>query len=175
MAGFRRKSEFDELERGLRASRPEPSDDLIRTVSSRFSRGPSLRRLAAPRLAFAAALSALLLAAFGAFGGFGYASKAASGQITAFTNVKGKSSGNGVAASSSNRSSNSRENNNDDDDNGDNGDDDDNGDNDNGDNGNGDDDDDDDGPDDDQYKPGKGCGDKNHVHERENECKKPPK
>jgi hypothetical protein len=23
-----------------------------------------------------------------------------------------------------------------------------------------------------QYKPGKGCGDKNHVHERENECKK---
>jgi hypothetical protein len=27
-------------------------------------------------------------------------------------------------------------------------------------------------PDDDQYKPGKGCGDKNHVHERENECKK---
>lgn len=26
-----------------------------------------------------------------------------------------------------------------------------------------------------QYKPGKGCGDKNHTHERENECKKPPK
>ncbi|HEY3020182.1 MAG TPA: hypothetical protein VGJ32_08320 [Solirubrobacteraceae bacterium] len=26
-----------------------------------------------------------------------------------------------------------------------------------------------------QYKPGKGCGDKNHIHERENECKKPPK
>ena len=26
-----------------------------------------------------------------------------------------------------------------------------------------------------QYKPGKGCGDKNHVHARENECKKPPK
>src|SRR6476469_3068133 len=30
-------------------------------------------------------------------------------------------------------------------------------------------------PDDDQYKPGKGCGDKNHEHERDNECKKPPK
>ena len=26
-----------------------------------------------------------------------------------------------------------------------------------------------------QYKPGKGCGDKNHVHEREDECKKPPR
>ena len=26
-----------------------------------------------------------------------------------------------------------------------------------------------------QYKPGKGCGDKNHIHEREDECKKPPK
>jgi hypothetical protein len=26
-----------------------------------------------------------------------------------------------------------------------------------------------------QYKPGKGCGDKNHEHEREDECKKPPK
>ena len=24
-------------------------------------------------------------------------------------------------------------------------------------------------------KPGKGCGDKNHYHERENECKKTPK
>jgi hypothetical protein len=27
----------------------------------------------------------------------------------------------------------------------------------------------------DQYRPGKGCGDKNHIHSRENECKKPPK
>jgi hypothetical protein len=26
-----------------------------------------------------------------------------------------------------------------------------------------------------QYRPGKGCGDKNHVHLRENECKNPPK
>jgi hypothetical protein len=26
-----------------------------------------------------------------------------------------------------------------------------------------------------QYKPGKGCGDKNKAHEREKECKKPPK
>jgi hypothetical protein len=24
-------------------------------------------------------------------------------------------------------------------------------------------------------KPGKGCGDKNHYHQRESECKKPPK
>jgi hypothetical protein len=27
----------------------------------------------------------------------------------------------------------------------------------------------------DQPKPGKGCGDKNHRHEREDECKKSPK
>ena len=26
-----------------------------------------------------------------------------------------------------------------------------------------------------QYKPGKGCGDKNHVHEREGECKRAPR
>jgi hypothetical protein len=26
-----------------------------------------------------------------------------------------------------------------------------------------------------QYKPGKGCGDKNHEHENEDECKKPPR
>lgn len=26
-----------------------------------------------------------------------------------------------------------------------------------------------------ETKPGKGCGDKNHYHEREAECKKPPK
>jgi hypothetical protein len=25
------------------------------------------------------------------------------------------------------------------------------------------------------FRPGKGCGDKNHVHEREAECKKAPK
>jgi hypothetical protein len=25
------------------------------------------------------------------------------------------------------------------------------------------------------YKPGKGCGDKNHIHYREGECKKPAK
>ena len=30
-------------------------------------------------------------------------------------------------------------------------------------------------PDKDQYRPGKGCGDKNHRHLREDECKKPPK
>jgi len=27
----------------------------------------------------------------------------------------------------------------------------------------------------DEYRPGKGCGDKNHIHLREDECKKPPK
>jgi hypothetical protein len=27
----------------------------------------------------------------------------------------------------------------------------------------------------DQYRPGKGCGDKNHIHFGENECKKLPK
>jgi len=26
-----------------------------------------------------------------------------------------------------------------------------------------------------EYKPGKGCGDKNHVHEREDDCKTPPR
>ena len=26
-----------------------------------------------------------------------------------------------------------------------------------------------------EYRPGKGCGDKNHTHDREDECKKPPK
>jgi hypothetical protein len=25
------------------------------------------------------------------------------------------------------------------------------------------------------FKPGKGCGDKNHIHYRESECKKPPR
>jgi hypothetical protein len=35
--------------------------------------------------------------------------------------------------------------------------------------------DDEDGPAKDQYKPGKGCGDDNHVHARENECKRKAK
>jgi hypothetical protein len=115
----RRNSEFQDLEHALRSNRPEPSDDFVRALSRDVARGPSLGRLAAPRLAFAAALTALVLAAFGAAGGFGYASKAASDQITAFANL---------SHGGSHR------------------------------------------PADDQYRPGKGCGDKNHIHEREDEC-----
>jgi hypothetical protein len=120
----RRHSEFQDLEHALRSNRPEPSDDFVRALSRDVARRPSLGRLAGARLAFAAALTAFVVAAFGAAGGFGYAAEAASEQITAFVNLNHGGSHK---------------------------------------------------PADDQYRPGKGCGDKNHIHERELECKKPAK
>jgi hypothetical protein len=132
MKRFGGKSEYHELEQELRRRRPEAPNQLVRSLSSELAPRPAFARLAGVRVAFAAAISLLVLAAFGASGGFGYASNAASEQITAFANLaseKKSSNGNG------NPSSNAR-------------------------------------PADDQYRPGKGCGDKNHVHERENECKK---
>ena len=100
-----------------------------------------------------------MLTAFAVFGGVGYTSSAVKSiDVSRLSQAVGH---NGNNANSSNSASNNSQN-----------------------NGNsvnasnakhGDDEGDDDDAEHDQYKPGKGCGDKNHVHERENECKKPPK
>ena len=131
MTRHRRNPEFQDLEQRLRSNRPEPTDEFVRTLARDITRRPSLGRLVGARLAFAAALTAFVLAAFGAAGGFGYASKAATGQITSLVSLAGKGKANKVTTHSP--------------------------------------------PFGDQYRPGKGCGDKNHIHEREDECKKPPK
>jgi hypothetical protein len=69
---FRRRDQH-ELEARLRAARPEPSQDLIRSIAARMAP----RRASAPRLAFAGALTATMLAALASVGGVSYAANAA--------------------------------------------------------------------------------------------------
>ena len=97
------------------------------------------------RVLAAVVTSGLMLIPFAAFGGVGYAAQAAKGAAQAVSNTGNK--GNSNAGDNNKGNSNAGDNN----------------------KGNGN------SPADDQYKPGKGCGDKNHEHEREDECKKPPK
>jgi hypothetical protein len=73
MRGFWRR-EPQSLETELRANRPQPSTDLVRSLSLRIEddrRRARLYRLS--RLSFAGALTVLMLGTLGAFGGLGYA------------------------------------------------------------------------------------------------------
>jgi hypothetical protein len=132
-----RRSEYREVETMLRELRPRPAAAFL-TASADEVRVPQRRRGGAGRTALAVALSAALLAAFGALGGIGYASSAVK-QAVHVTNIGklvGASNSSPVTPQSGSETHN---------------------------------------PTFDEYRPGKGCGDKNHIHLRENECKKPPK
>lgn len=64
----------DELGNELRASRPEPSPELVKTLSDQY--GANRRRAhlyVASRLSFAGALTVLMLGTLASFGGLGYA------------------------------------------------------------------------------------------------------
>ena len=64
----------DELASELRASRPEPSPDLIQAISRRVdASGRRARLYTASRLSFAGALTALMLGTLASFGGLSYA------------------------------------------------------------------------------------------------------
>jgi hypothetical protein len=71
---FRRESE---LEAALRARRPEAGEEFVKSVSARVDEDRSPRPVAWSRLAFAGAVSTLILGSFASFGGFGYASSGA--------------------------------------------------------------------------------------------------
>ena len=116
------------------------------------------------RVLAAVVTSGLMLIPFAAFGGVGYAAQAAK---NAAQSVSSGNKGNDNSGEGNKGNSNSGDNNKGNSNSGNNN----KGNSNAGDNnkGNGN------KPDEDQYKPGKGCGDKNHEHERENECKKPPK
>ena len=73
MKGFRKRE--DELETRLRGARPEARSDFVRTLAGELEDAPRSR---ARRLALAAILTAMALAAFGAVGGLSYAGKAVS-------------------------------------------------------------------------------------------------
>ena len=67
---LRRESE---LEGALRASRPEAREEFVEGVSRRVLEGRPRQRVAWSRLAFAGAVSTLILGSFASFGGFGHA------------------------------------------------------------------------------------------------------
>ena len=142
MTIFRRNR--DELETRLRAARPEPREAFVHALVDHVSRHPRPRRPLAPRLALALAVTAAIAAVFGAFGGLGYAASAAAHAVAKANPVAIVHHASPIRTLSAQPNAA----------------------------GKGKDDDDEASPSKDQYKPGKGCGDKNHVHARENECKK---
>jgi hypothetical protein len=150
---FFRKRQDQGLEDRLRTLSAEPRDEFTRELAGHV-RENRLRTAARSRR-FVAALvtTALMVVPFVAFGGVHYAAAAAKSAAQAVSNTGNDNSGN-----SNKGNNNSGENNKGNGNSGDN----------NKGNGNG-------GPADDEYKPGKGCGDKNHEHDRNNECKTPPK
>src|ERR687892_725429 len=80
MAGFwKRRSRGSDLEGVLRDNRPEPRAEFVRMLTSRIRE--SRPRVAARRVAVAAALTLVMAAALTAFGGIGYAGTAAD-QVT---------------------------------------------------------------------------------------------
>ena len=111
-----------------------------------------MRSFSRIRLALAGSITVLLLVAFGVFGGLGYA-KSAAHQVTKVVGVAHVSqpaqSARVTAHAAEAKTSSHHED---------------------GEKGRGHHGDDDDDADEDQYKPGKGCGDKNHVHRRHDEC-----
>ena len=159
-----RKSQYRDIEAELERHRPQPRADFLSALVGSLDERARRR---SPRFALAGALTVAMLAAFAMLGGLGYAATLAK-QATQVTKVarivgiapashtvrppaRGAVRGHGftfgAAATASGLNKAEK--------------------------GKGKDDDDD--PGDDEYKPGKGCGDKNHIHRRKNECKKPHK
>jgi hypothetical protein len=150
-----RKSEYRDVEAELKKNRPQPRSDFLSALADRVeSRAPGHAR---GRLALAGALSVAMLATFALLGGIGYAASAVSAvaQVTKVARIVGvthsaKAPASIFAARSTGARPSSQH--------------DEHGDNHHG--GGGDND-----GDDDEYKGGKGCGDKNHVHSEHNKCK----
>jgi hypothetical protein len=164
----RRRDRLDDL---LRRHRPTARPDFVSGLAAHVARRPERTgRRAGFRLGLALVATLSMLGAFGAVGGIGYAASAAKTVAKAVTPVAQAVKAApappppapqlAAAAKSSDKKSDGGDNK------GDKG----------GKKGGDDEDDDDDNPSHDQYKPGKGCGDDNHVHAKENECKdKKPK
>jgi hypothetical protein len=113
-----------DLEVRLRSDRPEPSAGFVDELIARIRAERSAFRPRSPRVVFAGAFTALLLAAFASVGGLSYAASAL--EQAADGVQQAIAPGSQIIANS---------------------------------------------PGDDQYKPGKGCGDKNHLHEKNADCK----
>ncbi len=79
--GFWNKDEETGLERELRAQRPQPRDEFVRLLTDQITPMPRPRRVAMPKLALVAAVTAALVASLGAAGAFG----AARGPVRSFS------------------------------------------------------------------------------------------
>jgi hypothetical protein len=78
----------DELGSELRAGRPEPSPELVQTLSRQIGAESRRGRLyVASRLSFAAALTVLMLGTLASFGGIGYAASGTKQAAIAVKNV----------------------------------------------------------------------------------------
>lgn len=176
MKPFQNNEHVSHLDEALRRERPRPPRELEELLTTYMAYRPRDRRVA-PRLAAAVAFSVMTAVALGALVGVGQAASGPQTAVTAVVNIltSSNSSGGGSTNGGNNNSatsSNTANNNS----NGGGGGGGNGGNSGGGGGGNGGggehDDENDDDPSNDQYKPGKGCGDKNHVHARENECKK---
>ncbi|HVM69127.1 MAG TPA: hypothetical protein VM204_04745 [Gaiellaceae bacterium] len=72
---FRKPRRHHELEARLRAERPTPGDELVRSISRRVGTRPT----GVPRIALAGALSSVMLVALASVGGISYAANAVVG------------------------------------------------------------------------------------------------
>jgi hypothetical protein len=76
MRYWRRRHEPFDLEAELRASRPEPSPDLVHQLEARVRDSGRTRVGSSLRVAFVGALTAVMLMALASVGGAGYAASA---------------------------------------------------------------------------------------------------
>jgi hypothetical protein len=96
---FKRETAW--LEHELRRDRPEPDKDFVRQLTARIAADAPQRPARRTGLAFAGALTSLLVVALAAFGGIGYASSAARGVARTAEKVvapKAKDAGQSAAA-----------------------------------------------------------------------------
>jgi hypothetical protein len=136
----------DPLGDELRRQRADPPVRLVESLVDRIAHERrKAPRHASLRFALAGALTALVLGGFAVFGGVSYASSVAhqAAKLVDITRSVTRDDGAQTGVPHDIASSPQK----------------------------GESDDEDDDADEDQYKPGKGCGDKNHVHLREDECK----
>jgi hypothetical protein len=85
MWGFRDRQGQRKLERRLRSARPVPDEDFVRRVVARTDEAPSPRPWS--RLAFAGAVSALIVGTVASFGGVGYATAGADSTYSAVKQI----------------------------------------------------------------------------------------
>src|SRR5579884_239942 len=88
MRWFRKRTGFEELEHELRANRPEPPEELVRSISARLAgQAPRRAPLLRSRVLVAAALSAALVVVAGLLGGLSYAATATTHTASAVSHI----------------------------------------------------------------------------------------